>query len=128
MTEPGGLILNEYRQLLRKAEEWFCCLKEKYAEKVHCGRGCSRCCYGLFDISLPDAFVVAAAFGALSKETRSTVLRSALQTEERIREQLTGLPQPFLLHAVSQDRIDEIVHCIGDVPCPFLGPSDECLI
>jgi Fe-S-cluster containining protein len=128
VTEPVDDILNEYKQLLRKAEEWFCFLKEKYAEKVRCGRGCSRCCHGLFDVSLPDAYVVAAAFGALPEEIRSKVLRSALQTEERISEHLPGLPQPFLLHAVPQDRIDEIIDCIGNVPCPLLGASDECLI
>jgi Fe-S-cluster containining protein len=128
VTEPENFILHEYKQLLQKADEWFCSLREKYAGKVRCGRGCSGCCYGLFDISLPDAFVVAAAFGALPEKIRSTVLHSALQIQEKIREPLDEVSQPFLLHTFSQDRIDEIVNSIADVRCPFLGPSDECLI
>jgi Fe-S-cluster containining protein len=120
--------LEEYKKLLRKTEEWFCSVRKKYTGSVCCRRGCSRCCYGLFDIALPDAAVIAAAFDTLAGESRSAVLRSALRIQERIKEQLVGIPRPFLLHGVSQHRIDAIVNSIADVPCPFLGRTSECLI
>ncbi len=128
MTRAAPFDLSRYRQLLRQTEKWFSSLKEKYADSVRCGRGCSQCCYGLFDVSLPDAFVIAAAFGALPEGIRSKVSDRARGIQQRIENHLAPFSEPFLLDAVLQDRIDEIVDAIPDVPCPFLGSSSECLI
>src|SRR5213593_3459955 len=47
-------------------DEWFKQIRQRYASQMQCGKGCTACCYGLFDISLADALEVAQGFGELA--------------------------------------------------------------
>jgi Fe-S-cluster containining protein len=95
---------------------------------MQCGRGCARCCYGLFDVGLPDAFRVAKAFGALPEEIRFEIGDRASVIQEKIRQEGSELRNPFFLNAISQYRIDQLVERIQEVRCPFLGECHDCLI
>jgi Fe-S-cluster containining protein len=43
-------------------DEWFAKVRSKYAAHMQCGKGCTACCHGLFDITLADAVEVARGF------------------------------------------------------------------
>jgi len=51
-------------------DQWFKQIRQRYAAQIQCGKGCTACCYGLFDISLADALEVARGFGNLPAPLR----------------------------------------------------------
>lgn len=95
---------------------------------MQCGRRCSLCCYGLFDISFPDALIVAEGLSRLPAETRAAVRARAAETQPLIQCEAPELRAPYLLSEISEERIDRIVDRLRSPSCPFLGDQNECLI
>jgi Fe-S-cluster containining protein len=126
MTLHGSLA--KYRALLERLDEWFCNLRTEYGHQIQCGKGCSRCCYGLFDISLPDAWQISESLGELPETMRSSITGRASIIQERIRRECPEIPEPFFLHMISPDKVDHIVERIQDARCPLLDENDECLL
>ncbi len=114
--------------MAREAERWFASIREKYADRMQCGRGCALCCHGLFDISLPDALEVAEALDRLPDEVRAAVTARAAEIHKLIEAQAPDLQPPYLLDAVPEETIDAIVDRAHSPRCPFLGQANECLI
>ncbi len=121
------LLLSKHNRLLQYIDQWFRSIQAKCGDQMQCGRGCAQCCYGLFDVSLPDAFRVAEAFRLLPAEIRSMVADRASAIQERICQEGTELRAPFFLNEISLDRIDQIVEQIPNIRCPLLDESDCCL-
>src|SRR5262245_53462610 len=94
---------------------------------MQCGKGCTACCHGLFDISLADAVEVARGFSELPLEVRREVHLRASHLHAAIRVAEAGLPEPALVNE-DDSRIDRIVNVVDNPPCPFLGKAGECLI
>jgi Fe-S-cluster containining protein len=108
-------------------DDWFRSIREKYADDMQCGKGCTACCHGLFDISLADAAEAAAAFQRLPASLQNEVSSRATAIQSLIREAAPNLPAPLLL-AEDDSRIDAIVDAANSPACPFLGGAGECLI
>ena len=64
-------------------DELFKQVREKYAGEMQCGKGCTACCYGLFDISLADALEVARGFQNLPIEVQREVYSKAVALQGR---------------------------------------------
>jgi Fe-S-cluster containining protein len=108
-------------------EEWFNDIRKRYASQIQCGRGCTACCYGLFDISLADAVEVAKGFAALAPAVQEEVRSRAVALHREVRT-AAGESWPPTLFEADDPRIDDIVSRAHHPPCPCLGPSGECLI
>jgi Fe-S-cluster containining protein len=121
-------FLRKHKGLAWRLDEWFRALQAKHANRMKCRQGCAQCCYGLFDVSLPDAFWVAQAVAALSADIRSEVLERARIIQQKILREEPELRVPFFLHSLSEDKIDRLVERIQDTRCPFLDMHDCCLV
>ncbi|MFW6324018.1 MAG: YkgJ family cysteine cluster protein, partial [Desulfovibrionales bacterium] len=55
-----------YEQLVREVDAVFHKVSEKYPGSIRCERGCSDCCYALFDLSLIEAMYVNHKFNELT--------------------------------------------------------------
>jgi Fe-S-cluster containining protein len=117
-----------HNRLLNRLDKWFQSIRTKYASRMNCGRGCTKCCHGLFDISLPDAFRVVDGFKQLPDDVRNAAMMRARGIHEKIMQECPELKEPYLLGDISEDKIDEILECIGEVRCPLLNEDDACLI
>jgi Fe-S-cluster containining protein len=115
-------------KLLRNIDAWFASVRRTQASQMQCGRGCALCCYGLFDISLPDALEVMEGLSKLPDATRAQVSARSAEVQAVIARVAPELERPFLLSALNEERIDEIVDRAGSPRCPFLGEENECLI
>jgi Fe-S-cluster containining protein len=124
MKSPG----RAHKRLLRNIDAWFASVRRTQASQMQCGRGCALCCYGLFDISLPDALEVMEGFSKLPDETRAQVAARSAEIQAVIAKAAPELERPFLLSALNEERIDEIVDRAGGQRCPFLGEENQCLI
>jgi Fe-S-cluster containining protein len=100
-------------------DDWFKRIREKYAGDMQCGKGCTACCYGLFDISLADAVEVARGFEQLSNDVQQEVYARAAEIQRAI---------GYTLFPEDDPRIDEIVEAANSPRCPLLGDAGECLI
>lgn len=74
MTHPSK---ERHRKMLGVIDKWFSGVRIKHSEQMQCGRGCSLCCYGLFDISFPDALMVAEGLSRLPDDTRAALAACA---------------------------------------------------
>ena len=108
-------------------DEWFKKIREKYRDQMQCGKGCTACCYGLFDITLADAVDVARGFQSLPRKVQEQVFSRASALHRKIRDAATDLPEPTIL-AEDDTLLDTIVDAVDIAPCPCLGDAGECLI
>src|SRR5215470_9050885 len=87
---------------------WFKQVRETYANQMQCGKGCTACCYGLFDISLADAVEVACGFQKLTLPLQHEIDSEAEQLYQRVASASPDFSAPILF-AEDDTRIDEIV-------------------
>lgn len=94
---------------------------------VKCGKGCSDCCYALFDITLAEAIYINHKFNEkFSGIQRSEIMERADQADRQIHKlkrkvykaTQEGRPAAEILMEVSKAR----------VRCPMLGDDDLCAI
>jgi Fe-S-cluster containining protein len=121
-------ILQMHDSLVSRLDKWFQSIQAKHGDRMHCARGCSKCCYGLFDISLPDALRVASAFSMLPQEIRSAAAKRSSAIQKKIIQEGMELQEPFFLNKISEEKIDQLVESVSDVLCPLLDWNDHCLI
>jgi Fe-S-cluster containining protein len=120
--------MEQYERLIARLEQWSRSVASMYAGQMHCGRGCARCCYGLFDISVFDAMQIVEGFAALPQPAKGAVAEAAAILHSAVSKIQPGMEAPYFLDGMSPERIDEIVDLIGEARCPFLDPEDGCLI
>lgn len=131
---PGGipvtasLLLGKHREMRERLERRFLEIRTRHASRMRCSGGCARCCRGLFDIPLPDAFLVARAFGALPAEVGASVAGRAARIQRRLLSEAPGLDPPFFLTSLSEEEIDRLVEALTGTACPFLDGEERCLI
>src|SRR5262247_76620 len=101
-------------------DEWFKKVREKFPGQIQCGKGCTACCHGLFDISLADAIDVAKGYQGLPADQQNQISTSAADIHRVIREASSSACAPTLFDE-DDERIDQIVEAANNAPCPFLG-------
>lgn len=114
----------EYRDLLRRADDWYRSCKEKFPDQVPCEKGCRECCLGLFDVSLADGDLLREGLARADATTRKDIEARAAEIVGRLRQ-----VQPRLgdtLDGRTPDEIDDLCDALGPVECPVLGPGGEC--
>jgi len=121
-------ILDEYHNFLVELDMWFRSVRVKYGARMRCGEGCTFCCCGLFDIPLPDAFIVATGFCRLSPSLKNDVAHQASTIHADLLREVPELEKSFFLNSISEARIELLTDVFGSVRCPFLSADDVCLI
>jgi Fe-S-cluster containining protein len=121
-------VMDVYDRFLRDLDTWFRSVRVKYGEQMQCGGGCTDCCYGIFDVPLPDAMRVAAGFHQLAPSVQEGVFRRSAAVHAQLLQAEPKLGDPFLLHQISAEDVDRLADRFDTVRCPFLDGVDECLI
>lgn len=116
--------MEEYRRLLERADAWYRAVKERFPDRVPCGKGCRDCCLGLFDISPADAELLREGLAQAPPDVRADVVARSREILERLRAADPRLGED--LDGWSEREIDELCDGLGPVECPVLGPSGEC--
>lgn len=125
---PIRLILKEYRTLLEELDAWFdCCVAASAPGQIQCGKGCSACCRGLFDITLLDARLLQEGFRRLSAPVRDAVLARARPRLAELATRWPGFGPPYLLNYLPDMQWTEMPED-DETPCPLLGDDGSCLV
>jgi Fe-S-cluster containining protein len=109
-----------YKEIFDRADVFFRSVSESQPQNLQCGRGCSLCCYGLFEIGGADIPVLAAALERLHPMRRRKIVRKAAEIMAESR-------HPNLRRSTPVEK-DEFFSRTAAVACPNLNESGECMI
>jgi len=109
-----------YRDVLGKADRFFDEVMRAQPRNLQCGRGCSLCCYGLFEIGSGDVPVIAEGLAALHPARRGRIIR-------RAREIVASTQHPNLRECAPEEK-EAFFDRTSDLACPNLNESGECMI
>ena len=111
---------DSYRDVLNRADAFFASVAQAQPQNLQCGRGCSLCCHGLFEIGSGDVPVIAEGLSKLHPARRQKIVRKALEIVERS------------AHPNLRDCSPEVKEAFFDrtqaTPCPNLDDQGACMI
>jgi Fe-S-cluster containining protein len=109
-----------YRGILDRADDFFRSVMRDQPQNLQCGRGCSLCCYGLFEIGAADIPMLAEGLEKLHPMRRRKIVRRAAEiVAESHHPNVRELTPP---------QKDEFFNRTASVACPNLNESGECMI
>jgi Fe-S-cluster containining protein len=117
----------KYEAIVAEVDAVFKKFETEMPDLVKCGKGCSDCCYALFDVTLVEAMYINAKFNEkFSGLERSAILDRADKADRAIHKlkrkvykaSQEGRPVNDILLEVAKAR----------VRCPMLGEDDLCSI
>jgi Fe-S-cluster containining protein len=109
-----------YKRILDHADEFFKSVIDAQPQNLQCGRGCSLCCYGLFEIGSGDVPVIAEGLAKLHPMRRKKIIRKAIAIIAESR-------HPDLRSCSPVDK-EKFFNRTASVPCPALSENGECEI
>lgn len=118
-------FFQEYEKLVAEIDGVVERVGEQHSECVNCGKGCSDCCYAMFDLTLVEAMYLNAKFAeSFSGQNRSDLLDRADEADRK------GYRIKRKAFQMSREgaRTTEILEYIGSarLRCPLLGEDDLC--
>jgi len=109
-----------YKRILSRADEFFDSVMQSQPQSLQCGRGCSLCCYGLFEIGAADVAVIADGLSKLNPARRDMIIRRAVD--------IVASSRHPNLRECSPIEKDEFFERTASTPCPNLDDSGLCMI
>lgn len=121
-------ILENYRLLLGKIDQWFSRCQADYPEEIACGKGCSGCCRGLFDITILDAALLKSGFERLPEDLAEMIKNKAVKRLLIIQSIWPEFSHPFTLNHRQEHEIEVLLASDNDTPCVLLDENGRCLL
>lgn len=109
-----------YRKILDRADGFFRSVIETQPQNLQCGRGCSLCCYGLFEIGSGDVPMIAEGLEKLHPSRRKMILRRAVEI-------VASSAHPNLRECSPVEK-EAFFDRTASVACPNLSDAGECMI
>jgi Fe-S-cluster containining protein len=109
-----------YTRILDRADDFFRSVAESQPQNLQCGRGCSLCCYGLFEIGSGDVPLIAEGLEKLHPSRRKMIIR-------RSQEILASSNHPDLRECSPSEKVS-FFERTASTPCPNLNDRGECLM
>lgn len=116
----GNVSDEPYKEILMKADEFFGSVTRAQPQNLQCGRGCSLCCYGLFEIGSGDVPIVAEGLAKLHPSRRRKIIRKAMDL-------IASSSHPNLRECSPEEK-EAFFDRTASVACPSLSESGECQI
>lgn len=126
MTLDDTLTL--YGQLLASVDQWFSRCLAAGPQVIHCSKGCSACCRGLFDITLLDAFFLKRGFDTLEPELKGRITDKASKRLAAITKIWPDFVLPYTLNHHPDSEWEEIMPEHDESPCVLLDDQGHCLL
>jgi len=109
-----------YKRILEQADEFFSSVMRSQPQNLQCGRGCSLCCYGLFEIGSGDVPIIAEGLEKLHPMRRKKIVKRAVE--------IVASSRHPNLRECSPIEKEEFFDRTASTPCPNLNESGECMI
>ena len=110
----------DYKRILARADAFFGGVMREQPQNLQCGRGCSLCCYGLFEIGSGDVPVLAEGLEKLHPMRRKMIIRRAVEIVASSR-------HPNLRECESIEK-EAFFERTASTPCPNLDDNGACMV
>lgn len=117
---PDKSSTETYISVLERADEFFRDVAASQPQSLQCGRGCSLCCYGIFEIGSGDVPLLAEGLEKLHHKRRSMIIN-------RAREIVASSAHPDLRDCTPAEK-DAFFERTKSTACPNLNERGECLM
>jgi Fe-S-cluster containining protein len=114
------MTTSDYRRILLDADEFFRRVIEEQPAQLSCGKGCSLCCHGLFEIGTGDVPIIAEGLALMHPMRRRKIIRRAMEI-------LSRYEQPDLRECSIEEK-EAFFERTQSVACPNLDDSGACLM
>ena len=111
---------DSYKRVLQEADAFFGTVIADQPQNLQCGKGCSLCCYGLFEIGSGDVPVIAEGLARLHPARRAKIVR-------RAQEIIDSSSHPNLRECSPEEK-EAFFDRTASVACPALSDAGECQI
>lgn len=109
-----------YRSVLLRADDFFRKVADDDGEQLQCGRGCSLCCHGLFEVGSGDVPILAEGLAALHPMRRRKIVRRAAEIVAESR-------HPNLRECSPLEK-EKFFSRTESTPCPNLDDQGACMM
>lgn len=117
---PDKTSTETYISVLERADDFFRDVAAEQPQSLPCGRGCSLCCYGLFEIGSGDVPLLAEGLEKLHHKRRAMIVR-------RAQEIVASSAHPELRECTPAEK-EAFFERTASTPCPNLNERGECLM
>ena len=104
-------MFKDLENLYESADMAVADVQKRYSKEVHCKKGCTDCCYAVFDVSLIEALYIRRHFDSLDRKQRRAALNIAKKAIKSWDQLITA-------------KADLSV---ARIRCPLLTDSGECV-
>ncbi|MBG0790825.1 MAG: YkgJ family cysteine cluster protein [Desulfovibrionaceae bacterium] len=117
----------KYEAVVAEVEAVFKKFENDVPELVKCGKGCSDCCYALFDVTLVEAMYINAKFNEKYSGIQRAVLMDRADKADR---QINKLKRKVFKATQSGASTNDVLLEVAKarVRCPMLDDNDLCSI
>jgi Fe-S-cluster containining protein len=109
-----------YKRVLERADAWFGRVLREQPQNLRCGRGCSLCCHGLFEIGPGDIPLLAEGLAIAHPSRRKAVIRRAVEIVATSR-------HPDLRECSAAEKA-AFFERTSTTACPNLNAQGECVL
>jgi Fe-S-cluster containining protein len=113
-------IMVSYKEILERADAFFRQVADTQPQNLQCGRGCSLCCYGLFEIGAADIPVLADGLKRLHPMRRRMIVRRAAEV-------IASTKHPNLRERTAAEKA-AFLNGTASIPCPNLDDTGACMV
>jgi Fe-S-cluster containining protein len=117
---PDKTAGETYTRILDRADQFFQSVAEAQPQNLQCGRGCSLCCYGLFEIGSGDVPLIAEGLQKMHPSRRKMII-------DRARAIVESSGHPNLRECPPEEK-ESFFERTASTPCPNLNGRGECLM
>lgn len=108
------------------AEQWFQRAAASLPGTIPCRQGCSRCCIGLFSITILDAARLREGLETLAPDTRAAITKTAREQIAALEAASPKLKTSSYLDDWAETELDRLSTGFDAWPCPALGQDGSC--
>lgn len=119
-------LLKRYAELLNEVDGWFNRSLAEHQDLILCGRGCSACCRGFFDITLLDAVYLRFGFENLPPDVKKMLQQKAVVSLDKISLNVPAFQHPWIFNEIPETEWETIMPENDETPCLLLSDDGLC--
>ena len=120
-------FFDRYEKIVADVETVFEKVSAEHKDCVACGKGCSDCCYAMFDLTLVEALYLNHHFGKAHKGMGRTTILDRADTADR---EAYKFKRQIFKASQEGTSAQEILAQVASmrIRCPLLDEKDECAL
>ena len=128
MLVPMKELLERYGELLQEVDRWFNGCIRRHGDRIACGRGCSACCRGLFDITILDALYLRSGIDSLPEAIQQSLRLKAADRLASLTACNPSFVEPWILNRIPEEDWEALMPEADETPCLLLAEDGSCLV